>query len=392
MGKSKTPKPTRSTDIYNQATSAYQSSQNPSALENKFSGIADEYGDAARTARATGVQDYGNIMKGYQDFSSGLGGPTKFSFERINPTRSADSDFAMQGYKNFANTGGYSDQDITDLRARGIAPIRAAYGNTMMEMDRARAIGGAGGSPNYIAAASRAQRDMPGQMSDAMQNVNAGLADAIRSGKLSGLAGVSGISEAEAGRQMQASLANQGADIQTQGMGEASLQNLRQSKLGALSGMNSLYGTAPGMASKFGDQALSAYGQQAGMEGDRRNYGMNAMQMQQNAAEGANKEGGTPWWKKALSVAATVAPYAAMAMSSRELKEDITPIKNGQFAKHLKELPLYTWKYKGEKVKHFGPMAEEFKDKFGVGDGKTLHLADVMGVMLASQKEALKDA
>ena len=35
-------------------------------------------------------------------------------------------------------------------------------------------------------------------------------------------------------------------------------------------------------------------------------------------------------------------------------------------------------------------MAEDFKRIFGVGDGKTLHLADVMGVTLAAAKGKVK--
>jgi hypothetical protein len=79
-----------------------------------------------------------------------------------------------------------------------------------------------------------------------------------------------------------------------------------------------------------------------------------------------------------------------MAASSRDLKENIKPVRNrevSKFAKHLKDIKLYKWNYKGDDTTHFGPIAEEFKDKFGVGDGKTLHLADVMGVMLAAAKE-----
>src|SRR5690606_15750616 len=120
----------------------------------------------------------------------------------------------------------------------------------------------------------------------------------------------------------------------------------------------------------------------AGMEQARNQFGLGLLDAQLRGY--GTPPGSEPWWKTALGVAGTVAPYAAIAFSSRELKEDIKPVKNtSKFAKYLKELPLYTWKYKGDKVKHFGPIAEEFKKKFGIGDGKTLHLADVMGVVLA---------
>jgi hypothetical protein len=73
------------------------------------------------------------------------------------------------------------------------------------------------------------------------------------------------------------------------------------------------------------------------------------------------------------------------ALSSRELKEDIVPLEEDMLEKAA-NLPLYRWRYKGDPVKHLGPIAEEFHETFGVGDGKTIHLADVMGVVLATNK------
>lgn len=299
---------------------------------------------------------------------------------------------AAPGYKEFADTGGYSAQDIQELRARGMAPIRSAYGNTMMEMDRARSLGGAGGAPNYIAAASKAQREMPGQMADAMTGVNAKLAEDIRTGRLAGMAGLTqvggtmgGLAGDDAQRMLSSQLANQSADLQAQGLGV-------QGRLGAMGGMANLYGTTPGMSSMFGNQALNAYGQRAQMEQARNQFGLGLLDAQTRAANSAYETKGTPWWKTALSAAGTVAPYVALAASSRTVKHDIKQVKDtSKFAKYLKELPLYTWKYNGEDTTHFGPIAEEFKDKFGVGDGKTLHLADVMGVMLAAGKEAVSN-
>lgn len=393
MGKKKQATPQQA-DIYNRAVTDYKTTQQPSALENEMGAVSPDFMANYRQGTARNMQDYGDIMQGYKDF----GKNARFSFERVNADRPKELGEsygylreAMPGYREFASTGGYSPQDIQELRARGTSPIRSAYGNTMMELDRARAIGG--GAPNYIAAASRAQRELPGQMADAMTGVNAQLADAIRQGKLAGLGGIAniggtmgGLSNEEANRMMQAALANQGADIQTQGMRS-------NAQLAGLGGQASLYGTTPGMASTFGNQALNAMQTRAGMEQSRQQFGLGLLDAQMRSAGLAEQQKGMPWWKTALSVAGTVAPYVAMAASSREFKKDIKQVKNtSKFAKYLKELPLYTWKYKGDDTKHFGPIAEEFRDKFGVGDGKTIHLADVMGVMLASQKEALKDA
>lgn len=387
MGKKKTPNVP--TQVINQAQTQYETTRQPSAAENEMSGVSQQFMNNYNQANQRQTADYGNVMSGYEDFRKNLGGPTKFNVMRPPQLDEAYGNLssAGKGYQQFADTGGYSPTDIQELRARGTSPIRAAYGNTMMEMDRARALGGGGGAPNYIAAASKAQREMPGQLADATTNVNAGLADAIRQGKLSGLGGLTQVGG------VQGNLAGDeaGRDLQAQNMGEQSLQNLRQSQLASFGGQASMYGTTPGLSSMFGNQALSAFNQRAGMEQARNSTGMGLLGMQ---LEGQNtKNQGTPWWKTALSVAGTVAPYVAMAASSRTYKHDIKRVKNiTPFANKLKDLQLYTWKYNGDNVKHFGPIAEEFKDTFGIGDGKTLHLADVMGVMLASQKEALANA
>lgn len=397
MGKKKTPNPT-ATDIYNKASTAYTNTQQPTQTENEMVPISQNFMNNYNSAVTGDKETYGNIMKGFGDYANNA----KFNFERVAAKRPDELNEsygylreAMPGYREFAKTGGYSPQDIQELRARGMAPIRSSYGNTMMEMDRARSLGGNAGAPNYIAAASRAQRELPGQMADAMTGVNANLADSIRQGKLAGLSGISGIgstmgglSSDEAGRTLQADLANQGADLQTQGMRDAAQRF-------GLSGQAGLYGTTPGMSSMFGNQALSAYGQRAGMEQARNQFGLGLLDAQMRSQQNQFDQKGMPWWKTALSVAGTVAPYAAMAMSDRNMKTDIKPVGRGttsRMAKYLKDLPLQKWKYKGDSTVHFGPMAQDFKKHFGIGDGKTLHLADVMGVVLATAKEETANA
>jgi hypothetical protein len=191
----------------------------------------------------------------------------------------------------------------------------------MMEMNRARALGGAGGSPNYIAAASKAQRELPGQMSDAMTTVNAGLADAIRQGKIQGLAGMTnigstmgGLSSQEAGRMLQAGMANQNADLQAQQLSEQSLQNLRQSQLASLAGQTNLYGTTPAMASTFGNQALQAYAQRANVEQMRNQQTLGLLDAQIRAYGGQSQQ--EPAWKQALGAAGSVLPYLSPAKST----------------------------------------------------------------------------
>lgn len=307
MGKKKDPKTQQATDTYNRATTAYNETKNPSQLETQMGPIASGYQGAAETARNQNMADYGSIMGGYQDYMKNLN-PTydKVSYERPAEMNEAYGYLrqAAPGYKEFSETGGYSPTDIQELRARGVSPIRSAYGNTMMQLDRSRSLGGAGGSPNYIAAASRAQRELPGQMADAMTGVNAKLAEDIRAGRLQGLAGLTGIGSTMGGfagdegkANLQASMANQGADLQAQGM-------KNQGMMAGLAGQSGLYGTTPGMASTFGNQALNAYGQLAGMEQNRNQYGLGLLDTQVRAT-GQQPAPGTPLWRKMVAAGAT---------------------------------------------------------------------------------------
>ena len=304
------------------ANQAYQGLQTgPTPLEKEFNPISQGMYNTYQTGMGQNMQDYGNIMGGYNQFSQGLGGPTKFNYQTINAPRPGELNesygtlrSALPGYQQFAQTGGYSPTDIQELRARGTSPIRAAYGNTMMELDRARSLGG-GYSPGYTAALSRAQTELPGQMADAMTGVNAKLAEDIRQGQLSGLGGMAGIgsemgglSSAEAGRQLQAGLANQEANLRAQGMDEASLQNLRQNQLRGLQGQTGLYGTSPAMAGLFGQQALEAYQQRNQQQQMRNQLGLGLLGTQVQAY--AHQPQTTPWWQQALGAASQfISPF-----------------------------------------------------------------------------------
>jgi len=317
MGKSSNP----ATDVINQAKNQYQqNTSGPTPTMSEFIPFSQGMNNNYQNAVAQNTKDYGNIMGAYSDFRNNLPGATKFSYQNVSANRPAElgtaySDIqgAMPGYQNFANTGGYSDQDVQNLRERGISPIRSAYGDTMMQLDRARALGGNGGAPNYIAAVSKAQRQLPGQLADAMTNVNAGLAESIRAGKEFGLQGqtatgqaMGSLSSAEAGRQLQAALANQAADIQTQGMGESSLQNRLQNQLTSMGGQAGLYGTSPGMASTFGNQALQSYGQRFGADTAMNQYNLGLMNAQ---LQGYNQQPPSGW-QTALGIGSKIAPFA----------------------------------------------------------------------------------
>jgi hypothetical protein len=52
----------------------------------------------------------------------------------------------------------------------------------------------------------------------------------------------------------------------------------------------------------------------------------------------------------------------------------------------LSRLPISTWNYKSDdpRVRHIGPMAQDFSRIFGVGDHHGIRLSDAFGVAYAS--------
>lgn len=309
--------------VGNTAGQQYQNlykSQTP--LEQEYIPQSQTMWNNYQNAVGENTQNYGNIMGGYQNFLQNLGGPTRFRAQMVSAERPSELgqaygylNEAAPGYREFAQTGGYSPTDIQELRARGVSPIRAAYGNTMMELNRARTLGGGdAGAPNYIAALSRAQRELPEQLATATTGVNAELANAIRQGRLAGLAGITGIgstmgglSSEEANRMLQAAVANQGANLQEQSLSEQSLQNLRQAQLAGLGGQTSLYGTTPAMAATFGNQALNAYQTRAQLEQMRNQFGLGLLGSQISAYGGQSQQ--QPWWQQAIGAAGSILPY-----------------------------------------------------------------------------------
>lgn len=317
-------------NLLSQTSSAVTNSLQPSPIEDELRDVSQSMYGSYGQARDRQNADYGSMMSGYGDISSQLASrkPTQFNWDNVSTERAPELDEsygylreAMPGYRDFAATGGYSEKDQQELRARGMSPIRSSYQNTMMELDRSRSLGGAGGSPNYIAAASRAQRDLPGQMSDAMTTVNAGLAESIRAGKLQGLAGMTnvgstmgGLSGQESARVMEGQLANSRGKLQAAGMTEDSYNTNIGQRMAALSGQANLYGTTPGMTSMFGNQALSAYGQRAGAQSSRQSYGLGLIRANMDALYPPQEPKGPSKTQTALQIAGAASPYVGAMM------------------------------------------------------------------------------
>ena len=80
---------------------------------------------------------------------------------------------------------------------------------------------------------------------------------------------------------------------------------------------------------------------------------------------------------------------APLCQSDRNIKTDVRPIDERQVLERVAALPLSTWRYSSDPgdVRHLGPMAQDFRSAFGLGDtDKGYHSIDAHGVSLASIK------
>jgi hypothetical protein len=251
--------------------------------------------------------DYTDIMNQYRSIASGAGtatpgaggggggGDGSYGAESWNPNLIQYNDpfKSYEGYTDFSQTGGYSPADIANMRARGVSPIRAAYANAEREVGRQRSLQG-GYSPNAFALQARMAREQGQLGADAVQNVEAGLAEARNTGRLKGLEGMTDIEKQRlagdldvqkynANAKNSAASSNAGArNAAAAGSASnavASAAASRADQLRALGGMTSLYGTTPGMSQLFGNQLLSAVGQSGTQGGNQVANTYNAQQL-----------------------------------------------------------------------------------------------------------------
>jgi hypothetical protein len=75
------------------------------------------------------------------------------------------------------------------------------------------------------------------------------------------------------------------------------------------------------------------------------------------------------------------------SMSDRNAKENFAEVSCREVLEKVTALPLNTWNYKSQDaaIRHIGPMAQDFKSAFGVGESDTgITSVDADGVALAA--------
>ena len=87
-----------------------------------------------------------------------------------------------------------------------------------------------------------------------------------------------------------------------------------------------------------------------------------------------------------MQVQGSVQGTQFIASSSRELKTDFEELDAREVLSRLDTLPVSSWRYRTDKksVRHFGPVAEDFRAAFQLGDGRHISNVDATGVTMAA--------
>jgi hypothetical protein len=78
---------------------------------------------------------------------------------------------------------------------------------------------------------------------------------------------------------------------------------------------------------------------------------------------------------------------APLCKSDRNQKKNIMPVDAAAVLEEVGRLPISSWTYNEEpaRVRHLGPMAQDFRATFGLGDDdRSYYAVDAQGVALAA--------
>lgn len=167
------------------------------------------------------------------------------NYQQAVPQQMGDYSRLMGQYGDFAKTGGFSPDDLANIRARSVSPTRGIYSQMQQGLQRQRSLQG-GYSPGFATASSRLAREGSQQISDINRATEADIAQMVQRGKLAGIQGGS-----------------------------------------------SLYGTAPGMVGTFGSQVLGAGNQLLGSAQLENQLGLGLIGAHQNSQQLPGKWEGT---------------------------------------------------------------------------------------------------
>lgn len=132
------------------------------------------------------VQAPKGISPSSANFSNTSFNPVSFNPIAAKTAKYSQSDDvtkSLSDLSNLVDTGGYSDADKEDIRARDISPIRSIYANAQENVNRSRALGG-GYSPGSNVMQARMSREEADQVGNMNSKANADIAQAVAGNKI----------------------------------------------------------------------------------------------------------------------------------------------------------------------------------------------------------------
>lgn len=213
-------------------------------------------------------KDYDRMMQLYEGLLNKTSGSTLR--DRLQPMKPVQETYnedprltgSITDLEDLARTGGYTDEGISDLRERGLSPIRAIYANAQRGLERNKSLQG-GYSPNMNAASVKMAREMSDLISGKTTDINAEIAGKVAEGKqrvapqlteaLLNIQREKGkVGERNVGARNRSEEFNRDIQLKQQGMDKEG----RNQELEIINSMRSLFGTNPAMADAFIDQIL----------------------------------------------------------------------------------------------------------------------------------------
>ena len=257
-------------------------------------GVATGRDDDLRNKLLSGYESFANYS-GNSGNSVGSGGgyvapqykldDSLSSLEKRYGGLSGGLDTAYKKYGELADTGGYSDEDQRNIRARGSSTIPSFYGRLRDEMGRRAGMTGLSGSGFTTALDDRLSRQQARAAQEASLGTELGLSGAIREGKLQGLGGLERIGQygygglRDIGGERQRILEQNesaAASARNANTGRANEEQeyINRMRMAGLGGLQELYGSSPAETARYEEMLM----RDRGMTSDEQmnNIGMRA--------------------------------------------------------------------------------------------------------------------
>lgn len=260
------------------------------------------YGEMGEGGGGGGVPGYGGEYDDYLKWERGV---------RDLGATSPEQAHAMRGYgtfKDFAETGGWTPQQMQDFRARGNIGADEIYGGVRGEMERGRTVQG-GYGPGYGTGLAKVARDRARAMGEQSLGVETNLANSIREGKKWGGSAGSAAEQQIFANQRGGQEGALGLTREIGNINRAAAASNAARRAGNLSDRMGLIGAYTDLARQTGGEldygGMELQGRQAGT-GARQGYHDRYVSSQQQ---------GPSWWQKAAGALGGLAGAAGGVMT-----------------------------------------------------------------------------